>query len=43
MNYLVAVLPNRLQVEEVYSVLKKEGLPLERDTPLPSEAKADSD
>lgn len=30
MNYLVAVLPDRSQVEEAYSVLKKEGLPSEQ-------------
>jgi hypothetical protein len=30
MNYLVAVLANRSQVEEAYSALKKEGLPPEQ-------------
>lgn len=30
MNYLVAVLPDRIQAEEAYSALEKEGLPTEQ-------------
>ena len=30
MNYLVAVLPDRVQAEEAYSALEKEGLPTEQ-------------
>lgn len=30
MNYLVAVLPDRMQAEEAYSALEKEGLPTEQ-------------
>ncbi len=31
MNYLVAVLPDRIQAEEAYSALEKEGIPTSQD------------
>jgi hypothetical protein len=34
MNYLVAVLPDRIQAEEAYSVLEKQGLPMKQVTIL---------
>ncbi len=34
MNYLVAVLPDRIQAEEAYTALEKEGVPLEQVTIL---------
>ncbi|MBD2058488.1 hypothetical protein H6F88_21240 [Oculatella sp. FACHB-28] len=30
MNYLIAVLPDRIQAEEAYSALEREGLPMEK-------------
>ena len=30
MNYLVAVLPDRIQAEAAYTALEKEGLPIEQ-------------
>jgi hypothetical protein len=30
MNYLIAVLPNRIQAEEAYTALEKAGIPLEK-------------